>query len=89
MSRWGEGRSGEGRSGRAAAHVCQIAVVIDRAEVVEEFEGAHERLGCRGVHEVKVYLHTDVLVRRRVSLHFTTADYSSRQLQCAAHNEWT
>lgn len=34
----------------------QIAVVVEGAEVVEDLEGAHHRLGRRRVHKVKVHL---------------------------------
>jgi hypothetical protein len=45
-----------GRQREAAAHLRHLAVVVDGAQVVEQLQGTHERLGRRGVHEVKVHL---------------------------------
>jgi hypothetical protein len=47
------GSSGE--LGDLRARVGQIAVVVERAEIVERLERAHHRLGRRRVHEVKVH----------------------------------
>ena len=37
------------------AQLGQVALVVERAEVVEELERAHERLRRRRVHKVKVH----------------------------------
>mmetsp|Transcript_80034 Transcript_80034/g.214217 ORF Transcript_80034/g.214217 Transcript_80034/m.214217 type:complete len:283 (-) Transcript_80034:1008-1856(-) len=41
--------------GHGGTEVRQVPVVVERPEVVEELEGAHERLGRGGVHEVEVH----------------------------------
>lgn len=53
MVRVGEGRGGIGQS---MTHRCEVPFVVNGSQVVEELEGSHEGLGCRGVHEVKVNL---------------------------------
>ena len=35
---------------------CEVAVIIERRQVVEKFESPHQGLRCRGVHEVEVDL---------------------------------
>ena len=42
--------------GCACPHLSHVAVVVKRAQVVEQLQRAHQRLGRRGVHEVEVHL---------------------------------
>ena len=43
-------------SKQASAHPRELALVVDRAQIVEQLERAHERLRRGRVHEVKVDL---------------------------------
>ncbi len=45
-----------GHRPRGAAHLGHVAVVVQRAQVVEQFQRAHQRLRRGRVHEVKVHL---------------------------------
>mmetsp|Transcript_48960 Transcript_48960/g.116583 ORF Transcript_48960/g.116583 Transcript_48960/m.116583 type:complete len:518 (+) Transcript_48960:640-2193(+) len=47
------------------AQLRQVAVVVERAKVVEELERAHERLGRRRVHEVEVHQIVDAQLLER------------------------
>lgn len=40
----------------ANTHLCHLSVIINGTKVVEQLQGTHQRLGGRGVHEVKVDL---------------------------------
>ena len=46
----------QGQLGHRRADVGELALVVDRAQVVEQLERAHQRLGRGRVHKVKVHL---------------------------------
>ena len=56
----GEGEEGGGKGRKEGSKVegrylSHVTIIVEGSEVVQHFEGSHEGLGSRGIHEIEVH----------------------------------